>query len=96
MDPRDHPLRWKTVKLLENFSDMKFETILQERERIDDTLAMLDEAPQADDDEGARELASKQHAMWIAELLNNSWSDSVAAEMNAFEEETRGDGILQF
>jgi len=66
---------------------MKFETNLQERERIDDTLAMLDEAPQADDDEGARELASKQHAMWIAELLNNSWSDSVAAEMNPFEEE---------
>jgi hypothetical protein len=34
--------------------------------------------------------------MWISELLDNSWSDTVTAEMNAFEEETKGDGILQW
>jgi hypothetical protein len=68
----------------------------QERERIDDTLAMLDEAPQTADQDGAKELASKQHSMWISELLDNSWSDTVTAEMNAFEEDTKGDGILQW
>jgi hypothetical protein len=68
----------------------------QERERIDDTLAMLDEAPQTANEDGAKELASKQHLMWISELLDNSWSDSVTTEMNAFEEETKGDGILQW
>jgi hypothetical protein len=34
--------------------------------------------------------------MWIAELLENSWSDSVLVEVNAFKEETKGDGILLF
>jgi hypothetical protein len=91
----DHPLCWKSVNFLENFSDMIFETLLQEHEHIDDTLAMLVEAPQCADD-GAKEVASKQHAMWIAELLDNSLSKTVATEMNAFKEETKGDGILQF
>jgi hypothetical protein len=68
----------------------------QERERVDDTLAMIEEAPQTADQDGAKELASKQHSMWIAELLDNSWSDTVIAEMNAFEEDTTGDGILQW
>jgi hypothetical protein len=68
----------------------------QERERVDDTLAMLEEAPQTADQDGAKELASKQHSMWIAELLDNSWSDTVIAEMNAFEEDTTSDGILQW
>ncbi len=57
---------------------------------------MLDEAPQTKDDDGARELASKQHSMWIAELLENSWSDQVTSDMSTFEEETLGDGILLF
>jgi hypothetical protein len=57
---------------------------------------MLDEAPQTKDDDGARELASKQHGMWIAELSDNSWSDQVTSDMSAFEEETVGDGILLF
>jgi hypothetical protein len=34
--------------------------------------------------------------MWISELLDNSWSNTVTAEMNAFEEETKGYGILQW
>ncbi len=34
--------------------------------------------------------------MWIAELLDNRWSDSVTVEMYTFEEETKGDGILQW
>jgi hypothetical protein len=92
----DHPLRWERVNFLENFNGITFDMLQQERERIDDTLAMLDEAPQAAQDDGAKELASKQHSMWIAELLDNSWSDSVTTEMNAFEEETKGDGILQW
>jgi hypothetical protein len=92
----NHPLRWERVNFLENFNGITFEMLKQERERVDDTLAMLDEAPQMADDDGAKELASKQHSMWISELLDNSWSDSVAAEMNAFEEETKGDGILQW
>jgi hypothetical protein len=50
---------------------------------------MLDEAPQTKDDEGARELASKQHSMWIAELLDNSWSDQVTSDVSAFEEFSR-------
>jgi hypothetical protein len=56
----------------------------QERERIDDTLALLDDAPQTAGQDGAKKLASKQHSMWISELLDNSWSDTVTAEMNAF------------
>lgn len=92
----DHPLHWKTVNFLEHFSNLKYETFLQERERIDNILSMLDKAPQYADNDGAKGLASKKHAMWIAELLDNSWSDSVIAEMNAFEEDTKGDGIPQF
>jgi hypothetical protein len=57
---------------------------------------MLDEAPQAADKKGAKELVSKQHAMWIIELVHNSQSDIVIAEMKAFEEDTNGYGILQF
>jgi len=34
--------------------------------------------------------------MWIAELLDNSWSSNISAEMSAFEEETKGDAILLF
>jgi hypothetical protein len=34
--------------------------------------------------------------MWIAELLDNSWSETVIAEMNAFDEDNKGNGILQF
>ncbi len=34
--------------------------------------------------------------MWITELLDNSWSSNVSADMSAFEEETKGDGILLF
>jgi hypothetical protein len=34
--------------------------------------------------------------MWIAELLDNSWSDQVTSDMSAFEEETKGDGTLLF
>jgi hypothetical protein len=92
----DHPLGWKTVNFLENVSNLKFETLQQGQERIEDTLAMLDSAPQTAEDEGAKELAAKQHAIWIAKFLNNSWSKNVTAEMNAFEEDTKGDGILQF
>lgn len=57
---------------------------------------MLDEAPQATNNDGTKELASKQHAMWIAELLENIWSDSVIVEMIFFGDNTKGDGILQF
>jgi hypothetical protein len=46
--------------------------------------------------DGAPKLASKQHRTWIAEMLRNSWTSTVASEMNAFEEETQGDGILLF
>ena len=92
----DHPLRWERINFLENFNGITFDMLKQERERIDDTLAMLNEAPQTADQDGAKELASKQHSMWISELLDNSWSDTVTAEMNAFEEETKGDGILQW
>jgi hypothetical protein len=34
--------------------------------------------------------------MWIAELLDNSWSDQVISYMTAFEDEMLGDRILQF
>jgi hypothetical protein len=91
----NHPLRWERVNFLENFSGITYDMLKQERERIDDTLALLDNAPQTAGQDGAKELASKQHSMWISELLDNSWSDTVTAEMNAFEEETKGDGILQ-
>jgi hypothetical protein len=92
----NHPLRWERVNFLENFSGITYDMLKQERERIDDTLALLDNAPQTAGQDGAKELASKQHSMWISELLDNSWSDTVTAEMNAFEEETKGDGILQW
>jgi len=92
----NHPLRWKTANFLENFAAVKYEAIAQERERIDDTLMMLDVPPTASDDGGTLELASKQHSMWIAELLDNSWSDQVTSDMSAFDEETKGNGILMF
>jgi hypothetical protein len=93
---QDHPLRWQTANFLDNFAAVSFSALSQERENINDVLAMLDTAPQTRDDEGAKELASKQHSMWIAELLDNSWSDQVTSDMSAFEEETMGDGILLF
>ena len=34
--------------------------------------------------------------MWIAELLDNRWSNQVISDISAFEEESKGDGILQF
>jgi hypothetical protein len=92
----DHPLRWQTANFLENFSAVTYQMLFQERERIDDTLMMIDDPPISADKDGAKELASKQHSMWIAELLDNSWSDSVTSDMSAFEEETKGDGILLF
>jgi hypothetical protein len=73
----NHPLRWQTAIFLENFSTVPFHILLQERERIDDTLMLIAEPPSTKDDDGAPELASKQHSMWIAELLENSWSDNV-------------------
>jgi hypothetical protein len=63
---------------------------------VEDTLEMLDNIPLTSTDEGAPELASKQHRMWIAEMLRNSWTSTVASEMNAFEEETQGNGVLLF
>jgi hypothetical protein len=54
------------------FQPLNFEKLVASREQIDDVLTMLDEAPQTKDDEGARELASKQHSMWITEPLDNS------------------------
>jgi hypothetical protein len=92
----DHPLRWQTANFLENFSAVTYQMLLQERERIDDTLMMIHEPPLVAEDVGAKELASKQHSMWIAKLLDNSWSDSVTSDMSAFDEETKGDGILLF
>ncbi len=82
----DQPLWWKTVNFLENFSDLKFETLLQEQECINDTVAVLDKAPQMAEDDGAKELASKQHSMWITKLLDNTWPDAVIVEMNAFND----------
>jgi hypothetical protein len=57
---------------------------------------MLDALPQNANDDGSAEFASNQHSMWITELLENSWLSSVSAEINAYEEETKGDGILLF
>jgi hypothetical protein len=92
----DHPLHWQTANFIENFNSVTLEALKQEKDRIDDTLEMLAEIPESTDDDGAQELASKQHRTWIAELLRNSWSSSVASDMNAFEEETQGDGVLLF
>ena len=74
----DHPLRWKTDNFIENFNSVTFEALVQEKERIDDTLEMLDAAPKTMNDDGAPELASKQHRTWIAEMLRNSWTAPVA------------------
>jgi hypothetical protein len=81
---------------LENFNAVTFAALLQEKDRIEDTLEMLVDAPQTAEDEGAAELASKQHHTWIAELLRNSWTSQVASEMNAFDEETQNNGVLLF
>jgi hypothetical protein len=48
------------------------------------------------DDDIAPELASKQHGMWIAAVLENSWADEACTEMNAFDKETKGGGIILF
>jgi hypothetical protein len=57
---------------------------------------MLDDVPQVSTDEGAAELASKQHRTWISELLRNSWTPTVIADMSAFEEEIQDDGVILF
>jgi hypothetical protein len=41
----NHPLRWQTAIFLENFSTVPFHILLQERERIDDTLMLIAEPP---------------------------------------------------
>jgi hypothetical protein len=92
----DHPLRWQTENYLENFNSVTLATLTQEEERIEYTLEMLEEVPQVYTDEGASELASKQHRTWISELLCNSWTPNVIADMNAFEEEIQDDGVLLF
>jgi hypothetical protein len=61
----------KLLTFLTFFQPLNFEKLVASREQIDDVLTMLDEAPQTKDDEGARELASKQHSMWITEPLDN-------------------------
>ncbi|MFN9960059.1 MAG: hypothetical protein ACK55I_43805, partial [bacterium] len=58
--------------------------------------SMLCKQPQSKEDDESSKLVSKQHGMWIAELLENSWSDEVRAEMNAFKEETKSDMILLY
>jgi hypothetical protein len=92
----DHPLRWQTANFLDKFSAVTLEALTQERKTIEDALAMLDVPPQTKDDEGARKFSSKQLNMWIAELLDNSYSDSVTSDIGAFDEETKGDGVLLF
>jgi len=34
--------------------------------------------------------------MWIAAVLENSWADEACTEMNAFDKETKGGGIILF
>ena len=94
----DHPLRWQTANFIENFNSVLIIALLQEKERIDDTLELLEQLPttREDEDGGASKLASKQHRIWIAELLYASWLLTVVSEMTAFDEETLGDGILLF
>lgn len=92
----DHPLWWQTANFVENFNSVTLQALTQEKECNRDTLEMLDDVPLLATDEGAPELASKQHRMWIAEMLQNSWTSTVASEMNAFEEEIQGDGVLLF
>jgi hypothetical protein len=92
----DHPLRWQTANFLENFNSVTLDALKQEKDRIEDTLEMLVTLPEEANEEGAQELASKQHRTWIAELLWNSWTSSVAYDMASFDEETQGDGVLLF
>lgn len=92
-----HPLHWTTVNILQNFSGASFEIITQDHNHVDDdALSMLCKQPQSKEDDESSKLVSKQHGMWIAELLENSWSDEVRAEMNAFKEETKSDMILLY
>jgi hypothetical protein len=92
----DHPLHWQTENFLENFNGVTLATITQEKECIDDTLESLDDVPRVSTDEGASKQASKQHHMWISELLHNSWTSNVIADMSAFEEEIQEDGVILF
>jgi len=41
----DHPLRWQTANYIENFNSVTFSALLQEKERVEDTLEMLDDIP---------------------------------------------------
>jgi hypothetical protein len=56
---------------------------------------MLDAPPQSAKDDDAKEIASKQHSMWIVKLPDSSWADNITTDIRAFEEESRCDGILQ-
>jgi hypothetical protein len=46
----NHPLRWRTANILENFAAVSYKVLAQERERIDDTLMMLDNPPTGNDE----------------------------------------------
>jgi hypothetical protein len=67
----DQPMRCQTASFLVTFGTMPFEALVQERDRINDVLAMLDALLQTSDEDGAAQLASKQRSMWITELLEN-------------------------
>jgi hypothetical protein len=92
----DHPLRWQQANFIENFNSVTLIQLVQEKECIKDTLDMLNDLPETANNEGAPKSASKQHRVWISELLRNSWTASVASEMNAFKEETNGDSIIMY
>ncbi len=49
---QDHPLWWKTENYIKNFNGVTLDALLQEKEHIDDTLEMLDAAPQLSIDKG--------------------------------------------
>ncbi len=53
----------QTASFLENFSVITYQALVQECERIEDALMMIDAPPTTHDDKGAKEVASKQHSM---------------------------------
>jgi hypothetical protein len=65
----DHLLCWRHANFIKNFNSVMIDQLLQEKERIKDTLEMLSNLPETAQDDGANELASKQHCVGF---LNSS------------------------
>ena len=88
--------RFEKVNFLMDYSTIMLPQVKDARDRTLTYLASLLKLPTTATQAGAEELTSKQHRQWIAELLNNSWTDTVKDTMDAYDEDHKGDGVVMW